>query len=123
MQQRSDDAKVRRFWDRYIALLQKQGVKAPFDRWHVRRAEAFIAVFPDRRLADLTADDVAGYLEQVGRDGALKPWQFNRWSMLYGICIALFAPNGRRASIGTIGMPLREPSAHSTQPRPGSTPP
>ena len=77
----SDDsraARERQFWSRYTQLLHDQGIKPPFDRWHVLRAEAFIKAFPGRRLAELGPEDVAGYLSETGRDGALKPWQFRQ---------------------------------------------
>ncbi|MFW6184053.1 MAG: site-specific integrase, partial [Chloroflexota bacterium] len=67
-----------RFWNRYINRLHQQGIKPPFDRWVVRRAETFIKAFPNQRLAELTADDVSGYLTQAGRDGRLKAWQFRQ---------------------------------------------
>lgn len=68
----------RRFWDRYIQLLNNQGIKHPFDRWHVRRAEEFIRAFPDRKLAEIGADEVSAYLTETGSKGDLKPWQFRQ---------------------------------------------
>ena len=41
---------VRRFWDRYLELLHKQGVKPPADRWYVIRAKGYIKANPERRL-------------------------------------------------------------------------
>lgn len=68
----------RRFWDRYIQLLNNQGIEQPFDRWHVRRAEEFIRAFPDRKLAEIGADEVSTYLVEAGSKGDLKPWQFRQ---------------------------------------------
>ena len=34
--------KVRSFWDRYIQKLHESGIKPPFDRWFVLRAEQYI---------------------------------------------------------------------------------
>lgn len=68
----------RRFWDRYINILHKHGIKPPFDRWHVVRAEQFLKAFPDRKLADHTPDSVHGYLEGVGRQAGLQDWQFRQ---------------------------------------------
>ncbi len=78
MREESRAVRERRFWGRYIEVLNKQGIKPPFDKWHVRRAEAFIRAFPNRRLADLGPEDVSGYLTQMGRQGAMKPWQFRQ---------------------------------------------
>lgn len=68
----------RRFWDRYIGILHKQGVKPPFDRWHVVRAEQFIRAFPDCKLAGHTPDSVSAYLAEVGRQPGLRDWQFRQ---------------------------------------------
>lgn len=71
-------ARERQFWDRYTKTLHNQGVKPPFDQWHVRRAESFIQAFPDRRLGELGPEDVTAYLTRMGREGSLKPWQFRQ---------------------------------------------
>jgi len=34
--------KYRRFWARYLELLENRQVKEPVCRWHVRRAEEFL---------------------------------------------------------------------------------
>jgi len=73
----SGDA-VRRFWDRYLELLRKQGIKPPADRWYVIRAEAYIKANPERRLAEQTSDDVRRYLSDLGRLGRMNDWQFRQ---------------------------------------------
>ena len=78
MSEASREARERRFWDGYLKRLHKQGITPPADRWHVLRAEGFIRVFPDRKLADLTADDVSAYLLRVGREGNLEGWQYRQ---------------------------------------------
>gem|GEM_PF-2995019 len=45
-------------------------------RWHVRRAEQYLKAFPDKRLAEHSAEDVAGYLEEAGRKDGIADWQF-----------------------------------------------
>lgn len=72
------DRSVGKFWDRYIHLLNKQGIKEPFDRWHVKRAEQYIAAYPDRKLTSHRPEEVANYLTQLGRDPQLKQWQFQQ---------------------------------------------
>lgn len=72
-----EDARTR-FWDRYIQALRKQGVKPPFDRWHVRRAEQFINAHPDQRLLELGPEAVQQYLRQLGHKGNLKAWQYQQ---------------------------------------------
>lgn len=67
---------VSRFWDRYIDSVHKQGVKPPVDRWYVRRSEQYITAFPNKKLVAHTQDDVTGYFTNLGRNTALKEWQF-----------------------------------------------
>ena len=67
---------VKRFWDRFIENLLKNGVKGKATRWYVVRTEQYLKAFADRRLSDHVAADVAGYLESVGRKGVLEDWQF-----------------------------------------------
>lgn len=74
----SADGAVRRFWDRYLELLHKQGVKPPADRWFVIRAEAYIKANPERRLAEQTPDDVRRYLSDLGKLGRMNDWQFRQ---------------------------------------------
>ena len=69
---------IERFWDRYIKLLVKQGVKESAQRWYVLRAEHYIKTFPDKKLAQHTAADITGYLEKMGRSGHLIDWQFRQ---------------------------------------------
>lgn len=69
---------VRRFWDRYIELLAKQMVKPESRRWYVRRAEQYIAAYKDERLASHRPEHIVRYLENLGRNGRLQPWQFSQ---------------------------------------------
>ena len=78
MSEASQQSREARFWDGYLELLHKQGVKPPTDRWHVVCAEGFIRAFPGRKLADLSADEVSDYLVKVGREGALEDWQYRQ---------------------------------------------
>ena len=64
-------------WDRFIERLREQGVKGPFARWQVIRAEQFIKA-SEKRLEELEPNDVNRYLEAVGRKGNLKDWQFRQ---------------------------------------------
>lgn len=68
----------RRFWDRYMKLLNDQGIRPPSGRWHVVWAERYIRAFPGLRLADHTGETVSGYLEALGKQGELKPWQYRQ---------------------------------------------
>jgi hypothetical protein len=72
------EEKVRSFWDRYIKKVHESGTQPPFDRWMVKRAEQYIASFPGRKLAALEAGDVDRYLADLGKQAALKDWQFRQ---------------------------------------------
>lgn len=72
----SNEPSVRKFWDRYINQLQKQGVKSKTLRWYVIRAEQYLKAFPDRKLADHKPDDVQAYLQKFGRAKGLQDWQY-----------------------------------------------
>lgn len=70
--------KVRSFWDRYIQKLHESGIKPPFDRWFVLRAEQYIEAHPNSKLAEQRPSDVDDYLADLGRRGGLKDWQFRQ---------------------------------------------
>lgn len=69
---------VERFWDRFIDIVHKYGVKKPFDRWYVIRAEEYIKAYPDKRLQDHNRSDVESWLAALGRNNNLKSWQFRQ---------------------------------------------
>ncbi len=76
--QSTREEQVRLFWDHYIQKAHESGVKEPFDRWMVKRAEAYLAAHPDRKLAEQTPADVESYLANLGRKADLKGWQFRQ---------------------------------------------
>ena len=100
----NDDGKVQRFWDKYLKRLHNQGIRPPFDRWCVRRAEAYIAAFPEKRLAEHSPRDVEGYLAEVGRSGGLEDWQFRQVvdaiRNLFVIVGSAWPSNRKRKKIG-----------------------
>ena len=69
---------VQRFWDRYVELLVKQGVKPTACRWYVLRAEQYIKSLPDKKLADHSVSDITDYLEKTGRSDQLQDWQYRQ---------------------------------------------
>jgi len=68
----------RRFWDHYRNILISQVVKPASIRWYVMRAEQFICAFKGRRLAELDADEISGYLGRMGQKSTLSAWQFRQ---------------------------------------------
>lgn len=71
-----DEQSVARFWDRYIASLQKQGVSQKIARWYVIRAEAYIKAYPGRRVAAHGPEEVTSFLGKLGQQERLEDWQF-----------------------------------------------
>jgi integron integrase len=69
---------IDRFWDRYIAIVRKNGIKKPFDRWYVIRAEDYIKAHSDKRLHDHCQYDVEAWLTMLGRKSELNDWQFSQ---------------------------------------------
>lgn len=69
---------ARRLWDSYLELLHKEGIAAPYDRWHIIRAENYIKAIPDRILDEHLPDDVNKYLSHLGRQGGINDWQFRQ---------------------------------------------
>jgi hypothetical protein len=84
--QTTQNAAKERFWERFIERTRNNGVKESAIRCHIRRAEAYLEIFPNKRLRQHTLEDVNGYLEQAGRpdrietkfyhDSARKHWLF-----------------------------------------------
>jgi integron integrase len=69
------DERISRFWDRYLTVLDQNGVKPSAARWYVMRVEEYRKARPDRKLLDHRADDVVSYLQALGRDQRLESWQ------------------------------------------------
>jgi hypothetical protein len=66
------EAALARFWERYIEIIHNQGVKEPFDRWYVIRAQAYIDARPGLRLKAHQASDLTDYLNALGRKSDMK---------------------------------------------------
>lgn len=69
---------ISRFWDNFIEKTKSYNLKPTTVRWHVKHAEAYIKAHPGRRLAEHTAEDVASYLREKGRNGRIADWQFTQ---------------------------------------------
>ena len=69
------DDRIARFWDRYLAVLNKGGIAPSAARGYVVRVEEYVKAREGRKLLDHRADDVVSYLRAVGRDHRLESWQ------------------------------------------------
>ncbi len=74
----SFDERVSRFWDRYLAVLDHNGVKSSAARGYVQRVEEYREARKGRKLLDHRPDDVVSYLQAVGRDKRLESWQMRQ---------------------------------------------
>jgi len=74
----SPDNAVSRFWENYIQLVHKKGIKPPFDRWFVIRAERYINAFADKRLRQHQPSDVVRYLNELLENAQIKAWQYRQ---------------------------------------------
>ena len=67
----------KRFWDKYLARLDQAGVK-PFQRqFYVRVSEHFLSVNTDRKLRQLSVDDIDSYFHSLS-GMRLLAWQFKQ---------------------------------------------
>ena len=67
---------IQRFWDKYIILLEKQGIKLGQHRWYVRCIEQYISNYSKLKLATHTPEQVSSYLHMLCRQRSLEDWQF-----------------------------------------------
>ena len=65
-------------WQQYIHVLHAKGIRPPFDRWYVIRAEAFARAHQGKQLKEYTCDLVQLYLADLGRCNSLNTWQFKQ---------------------------------------------
>jgi hypothetical protein len=70
------EQQIARFWSKYLSILDKGQVQADRQRGYVWHAERFLTAIQPRRLAELSAQDVADYLGKMGRETGLAAWQF-----------------------------------------------
>lgn len=64
------------FWENYALFLVKHGVRPYSVHAYVLRTKQYIALFPEQHIRTHTAEQVEIYLNKVGRETGLKPWQF-----------------------------------------------
>jgi len=67
---------IQRFWDKYIILLGKQGIKPGQHRWYVRHIEQYISHYSKQKLVTHAPEQVSSYLHMLGRQRSLEDWQF-----------------------------------------------
>lgn len=68
----------REFWENYSLFLLKQSISKKYVTWYVLRTKQYIAAFPDQHIRTHSAKNVEEYLNKLGHDNFLKPWQFGQ---------------------------------------------
>ena len=66
------------FWENYSLFLLKQSISKKYITWYVLRTKQYIAAFPDQHIRTHSAKNVEEYLNKIGHDTFLKPWQFGQ---------------------------------------------
>lgn len=69
------DARVSRFWEKFIEKSKHYNIKPDVVRWYVKHAEQYIKAH-NSRLNSHGKRDVDKYLKEKGRNTRLKDWQF-----------------------------------------------
>jgi len=69
---------VSRFWDNYIDKITTNNVPEGARRWYVRHLEVFIHSRSGRRLAATTQEEVAAYIDDIGRKENMTVWQYRQ---------------------------------------------
>jgi hypothetical protein len=72
------DPRIGRFWTKYSETLKRFRVPAKAIPWYRRHIEEFMSDHPDLRLRSHTAESVAQWLGQIGRNPHIDDWQFRQ---------------------------------------------
>ena len=65
-----------KFWGNYSIFLLKQSISKKYVTWYCLHTKQCIAAFPDQHIRTDSAKNVEEYLNKLGQDNFLKPWQF-----------------------------------------------
>jgi len=72
------DDSTSRFWDNYISKTITCNIPGKAQRWYVKHVEAYIKAHRGRRLTDTGPDDIACYLDEIGRKPDFPDWRFRQ---------------------------------------------
>ncbi len=73
-----DAEKERQFWRKFHQKTIAYHVPSPARPWYRRHAERYISAHSGLRLAAHSPDTVSSYLDDLGRQGHLRDWQFRQ---------------------------------------------
>jgi len=69
------DDNEKRFWNKYIALLEEHEVKPTTYRWYIQHCEQFIRYYTETRLKSHTPETLSQYFSSILENARLKSWQ------------------------------------------------
>ena len=75
---RSATAYSHEFWENYSLFLLKQSVSKKYITYYILRTKQYIAAFPDEHVRNHSAHHVEKYLNKVGYNTFLEPWQLGQ---------------------------------------------
>jgi hypothetical protein len=67
-----DPERDAKFWESFLEAVRDQGVRPPYERWYLIRAEQYLKRHPDTPPSKHRPEDLTAYLEEIGRKGGLK---------------------------------------------------
>ncbi len=73
-----DTGSISRFWEKYIIVIRRYGIRESAEHWHVKNAEKYIKWYSGIKLSNHSAQNVIDYLNYKGRSKFLLDWQFQQ---------------------------------------------
>jgi hypothetical protein len=92
MSNATDNSK-KRFWNKYIALLEEHEVKPTTYRWYVQHCEQFIRCYTEIRLKKHTQETLSQYLSSILENENLEPWHKRQvFDALKYLFLSIYSP-------------------------------
>ena len=66
----------KKFWDKYIAILEREGINSTVQRWYVIHIENYMKFYPNQRLKNHSIKNIEEYLKEIGRKESIADFQF-----------------------------------------------
>jgi len=69
---------ISRFWEKYIEKTSANRVSTAAGHWYVKHVERYLKAHENIRLVNHSVELLTSYLDDLGRKGRLKDWQFSQ---------------------------------------------
>ena len=66
----------KRFWDKYIAILESNNIQHTVQRWYVIHIENYIKYYPNQRLKNHNKENIESFLKEIDRKDTISDFQF-----------------------------------------------